>query len=83
MKKQNSKTKAAITSNGVLAAGITKEKAQVIYDKVYKIAMLINDIECDLQGTDLKYKLLVPDKNAPTLWSQFYELEKVFKDACC
>jgi len=81
MSKNKNTEKSSNEINTLLAAGISAEKAKTIADKLTQIAMLINSIECDFHGTDLKEELLKPDPEQPTLWCQFYDLEKIF-NAC-
>ncbi len=80
--KTREKRQAKLLPNPVLAAGLSNEKLNTIAELLRKAAMAINNVECELQGTDLKYKILVPDKKQSTLWTQLYDLEKMFSSAC-
>ena len=73
---------APLAANPVLAAGLSNEKLTAIAELCSKAAMAVNEIECELHGTELKYELLVPNKNESTLWTQLYSLEKMFLSAC-
>ena len=80
--KTRKKRPAKLLPNPVLAAGLSNEKLNTIAELLSKAAMAVNNVECELHGTDLKYKLLVPDKKQSTLWTQLYDLEKMFSSAC-
>ena len=70
------------TANALLAAGLSNEKLSTIAGLLSDAAMAINEVEFELQGTDLKYKLLVPNESESTLWTQLYSLQKLFLSAC-
>ena len=73
---------ASLAQNPVLAAGFSNEKLNTIAELLSQAAMAVNAVECELHGTELKYELLVPNKNESTLWTQLYSLEKMFLSAC-
>ena len=80
--KTREKRQAKLLPNPLLAVGLSNEKLNTIAELLRKASMAINNVECELQGTDLKYKILVPDKKQSTLWTQLYDLEKMFSSAC-
>nr|WP_322624447.1 hypothetical protein [uncultured Flavobacterium sp.] len=70
------------TRNTKLQTGIDslpEEKRKQIREELHKAKMAINSAAVLMHGTDLESNPLLVDNTYPSLWSQLYDLEQLFK----
>lgn len=64
----------------IKAAGLNNEQLSSAANLIRAAQEAINSVEATI-GQALKYELLVPDPDQPTLWTQLFNLQQLFAEA--
>ncbi|MCP4294020.1 MAG: hypothetical protein GY786_00230 [Proteobacteria bacterium] len=56
-------------------SGISQEKLKNIRLDIYRAMSAINSVEAELDDVDLRDRLLIPDSEEVTVWTQLYGLQ--------